>query len=122
MKEEIKVKVPTSWNDITLRKYLLLQADLETYDGDNEACDAALFNHLCDFNPLLVKKLSVESYNLLKTKLNALVNPADVPLTKFVKIGGKEYGFEPNLSTMSYGAYADLTSFDIIKIDKIGQR
>ena len=45
-------------------------------------------------------------------------NPADVPLTKFVKIGGKEYGFEPNLSTMSYGAYADLTSFDIIKIDK----
>ena len=118
MKKEIEVKVPTSWSDITLRKYLDLQNDLEAYEGNEEALDAALFQHLCDFNPSLVKKLSLESYNLLKTKLNALVNPADVPLTKFVSINGISYGFEPNLSQMSYGAYADISSFETLKIDK----
>ena len=118
MKKEIKVEVPTSWSDITLRKYLDLQVDLEAYEGDEEATTAALFNHLCSFDINLIPKLSLDSYNLLKSKLNNLVNPTDVPLTKFVKIGGIEYGFEPNLSQISYGAYADISSFEILKIDK----
>ena len=118
MKKEIKVEVPTSWEDITLRKYLALQDDMKAYEGDEEAITAALFNHLCGFDPTLITKLSVSSYNTLKSKLNELINPADVPLTKFVKIDGKEYGFEPNLSEMSYGAYADITSQELLQIDK----
>lgn len=118
MKKEIKVEVPTSWSDITLRKYLDLQVDLEAYEGDEEATTAALFNHLCSFDINLIPKLSLASYNLLKSKLNNLVNPTDVPLTKFVNIAGIEYGFEPNLSQISYGAYADISSFEILKIDK----
>ena len=118
MKKEIKVEVPTSWEDITLRKYLALQDDIKAYEGDEEAITAALFNHLCAFDPKLISKLSVSSYNTLKSKLNHLINPADVPLTKFVKIDGKEYGFEPNLSEMAYGAYADISSYEVLQIDK----
>lgn len=117
-KQTIKVEVPTSWEDITLKQYLDLQVDLEAYEGDEEATTAALFNHLCGFDVSLISKLSLDSYNLLKSKLNNLINPTDVPLTKFVRIGNKEYGIEPNLGQMSYGAYADISSFEILKIDK----
>jgi hypothetical protein len=39
-------------------------------------------------------------------------------LQRFVTIEGVEYGFEPNLSTMAYGAYADISRYDTISIDK----
>jgi hypothetical protein len=117
-KTEIKLEIPTGWDDITLKKYLDLQLDLKNFEDDEEAITAALFNHLCGLDPKLISKLSISSYNLLKSKLYNLINPTDVPLTKFVNIGGISYGFEPNLSTMSYGAYADISAYETIKIDK----
>jgi len=118
MKKNIKVEVPTSWESITLRKYLDLQKDLENYSDNEEAQTAAMFHHLCGLDPTWVTKLSIESYNTLRVKLLDLVHPKDVPLTKFVNIKGVEFGFEPNLSTMSYGAYSDISSFETIQIDK----
>jgi len=118
MKKNIKVEVPTSWESITLRKYLDLQKDLENYSDNEEAQTAAMFHHLCGLDPTWVTKLSIESYNTLRMKLLDLVQPKDVPLTKFVNIEGVEFGFEPNLSTMSYGAYSDISSFETIQIDK----
>ena len=118
MKKNIKVEVPTSWESITLRKYLDLQKDLENYSDNEEAQTAAMFHHLCGLDPTWVTKLSIESYNTLRVKLLDLVQPKDVPLTKFVNIEGVEFGFEPNLSTMSYGAYSDISSFETIQIDK----
>lgn len=118
MKKNIKIEIPTSWESITLRKYLDLQNDLETYSDNEEAQFASMFYHLCGLNPEWITKLSLTSYNTLKSKLNSFANPKDVELQPFVKIKGVEYGFEPNLSTMSYGAYSDITSFDVLKIDK----
>jgi hypothetical protein len=118
MKKNIKVEVPTSWESITLRKYLDLQKDLENYSDNEEAQTAAMFHHLCGLDPTWVTKLSIESYNTLRVKLLDLVHPKDVPLTKFVNIEGVEFGFEPNLSTMSYGAYSDISSIETIQIDK----
>ena len=118
MKKNIKVEVPTSWESITLRKYLDLQKDLENYSDNEEAQTAAMFHHLCGLDPTWVTKLSIESYNTLRVKLLDLVHPKDVHLTKFVNIEGVEFGFEPNLSTMSYGAYSDISSFETIQIDK----
>ena len=118
MKKNIKVEVPTSWESITLRKYLDLQKDLENYSDNEEAQTAAMFHHLCGLDPTWVTKLSIESYNTLRVKLLDLVHPKDVPLTKFVNIEGVEFGFEPNLSTMTYGAYSDISSFETIQIDK----
>jgi hypothetical protein len=39
-------------------------------------------------------------------------------LQRFVWIDGVEYGFEPNLSNIVYGAYADITQYDAVTIDK----
>ena len=118
MKKQVKVEVPTNWDDISLKTYLALQQELTLYEDNEEAQTASMFHHLCKLDPTWVKKLSIESYQTLREKLLNLVHPQDVPLTKFVKIGGVEYGFEPNLSKMSYGAYCDITEFDTIQVDK----
>ena len=118
MKKQIKIEVPTNWDDITLKTYLELQKDLELYSDNEEAQTASMFYHLCKLDPTWVTKLSLESYRTLREKLLNLVHPQDVPLTKFIKLDGIEYGFEPNLSQIAYGAYCDITEFDTIQVDK----
>lgn len=118
MKQQVKIEVPTNWDSITLQTYLNLQKDLETYADSEEAQTAAMFHHICGLDPSWVNKLSMQSYITLKEKLNSLVKPENVELVRFVKIDGVEYGFEPNLSNMSYGAYADISSLETLEINK----
>ena len=118
MKKQLTLEIPTSWKDISLKQYLTLQSDLEAYTDDEEAQTALTLHHLCGLDVEYVRKLSAESYNLVKSKLNQFQSPEGIELTTFVTIGDIEYGFEPNLSKMSYGAYADITQYDTIQIDK----
>ncbi len=118
MRKTLTLEIPTSWKDVTLKQYLALQADLEAYRDDDEAQTALTLHHLCGLDPQYLKSLSVESYNRVKAKLNEFTSPESIELTQFVTIDGKEYGFEPNLSKMSYGAYADITQYDTLNIDK----
>ena len=41
----------------------------------------------------------------------------DFPLQRLIHIDGIEYGFEPNLSNIAYGAYADITQYGTLAID-----
>ena len=118
MKQTITIEIPTSWKDVTLKQYLLMQADLENYRDDEEAQTALMLHHLCKLQPEYLKGLSADAYNLLRAKLSEFVSPDGIELKRFVYIDGTEYGFEPNLSKMSYGAYADITQWDTITIDK----
>ena len=118
MKQTLTIEVPTSWKDIKLKQYLALQSDLENYRDDEEAQTALMLHHLCGLSPEYLKGLSAESYTLLRSKLTGFVSPSDIGLEKFITIDGIEYGFEPNLSQMAYGAYADITQYDTITIDK----
>jgi hypothetical protein len=118
MKQTIKVQALTEWKDVTLRKYLELMGDIEAYKDDQEAVDALMLHHLCGIPYEEIPNVSAESYNVLKSKLSQFLKPEDMELHKFVTIGNTEYGFEPNLSKMSYGAYADISQYDTISIDK----
>lgn len=118
MKKQLTLEIPTSWKDISLKQYLTLQADLEAYKDDEEAQTALTLHHLCGLDVEYIRRLSAESYNLVKSKLNQFQSPEGIELTTFITIDGVEYGFEPNLSKMSYGAYADITQYDTLQIDK----
>lgn len=118
MQKQIELRIPQSYEDITLRKWLELQKDLKNYDGDEEATTAVLLLHLCGLSPEYLTGVSVDDYNLLKHELMGFIGKTDLELERFVKIDGIEYGFEPNLSNMSYGAYADITKFGQITIDE----
>jgi hypothetical protein len=54
----------------------------------------------------------------IKSDLDTLLNRQDFPLQRRITIGEVEYGFEPNLGEMPYGAYLDLSKFETLSIDK----
>ena len=118
MIKEIELKVPTSYEDISLKRWLALQTDLKNYSDDDNAVTAVMFMHLCGLEPTYLKNISIDDYALIKNELESFISNTDLPLQRIITIDGKEYGFEPNLSQMSYGAYADITAFKELTIDE----
>jgi hypothetical protein len=118
MKKEITIEVPKNWSAITLKEYLDLQRDLEIY-GDNEnAVTAALLHHLCKMNVSWIQQLDIDTFIKIKADLSKFLNKTDNELQRFITIDGIEYGFEPNLSQMSYGAYVDISAYEELGINK----
>ena len=118
MKQEIKIEVPTKWSAVTLRKYLALRKDLETYAGEEEAITACLFHHLCKFPLEYIQQLNIDTYIAIREDLISFFNNIDMPLQKFITIDGVEYGFEPDLSRMAYGAYIDISKYETFEINE----
>ena len=118
MKQQIEITIPSDWSSISLEKYLQLQNELKNYADDEEATTAITLHHLCGLDIKYVNQLPYEVYEEIKDDLTSFVNKTDYPLQRFVTIDGVEYGFEPNLSKMSYGAYLDISKYDTITIDE----
>jgi hypothetical protein len=118
MKKTIEVKALTEWKDITLKKYLDMMHDIDAYKEDEQAVTALMLHHLAGIPYESVNKISKESYDELANKLSHFLKPEEMPLQKFITIDDIEYGFEPNLSKMTYGAYADISQYDTLSVDK----
>lgn len=117
MKAEIKIVVPTDWSAVTLDQYLALRKDMEVYKDEPEAMDAVLFHHLCRLPLEYLQQLDVDTYINIKKDLAGFFSKAEGPLRRFITIDGEEYGFEPNLSQMAYGAYTDIAKYEKLEID-----
>ena len=117
MKKEIEISLPESYGDITLKQYLELQKELINYSDDEEAQIAVLITYLCGLDVKYLSSLSKNDYNKLRDALQKFLTQTEFPLQRIVKINGIEYGFEPNLSNMGYGAFVDITKYDTISID-----
>jgi hypothetical protein len=118
MKQEIKIEVPTKWSAVSLKQYLALRKDLDTYAGEEEAITACLFHHLCKFPLEYIQQLNIDTYIAIKKDLVTFFNNVDLPLQKFITIDGVEYGFEPDLSRMAYGAYVDISKYETFEINE----
>lgn len=117
MKEVVELKLPNDWSAITLKKYLALVNDLKSYEDNEEATLAVMFHHLCDIKLEWLKSIDITHFLYIKDKLNAFLHNIELPLQKFIQIDGVEYGFEPNLSNMSYGAYIDISAYESTEIN-----
>lgn len=118
MVQELTLHIPTDWNDVSLDRYLKLQNLLKQYADDEEATTAVLMVELCGLDAEYLKQVAIEDFLMLKTELSKFITRTDYPLQRFVKWNGVEFGFEPNLSQMSYGAYLDISKFSSIAIDE----
>ena len=118
MKKTIQVEALTEWKDVTLKKYLEMTKDIDSYKDDESAMTALMLHHLAGIPYDMIPHISAESYNVLKNKLSKFMTPEETELQRFITIDGVEYGFEPNLSKMTYGAYADISKYDTLTIDK----
>lgn len=117
MVKELTLTIPSDWTTVSLKKYLTLQKDLKNYSDDEEAMVALMMSHLCGLDAEYLNKLSIEDYNLIRVGLESFINDTEFDLQRIIKINGIEYGFEPNLSQMAYGAYIDISKYQSIQLD-----
>ena len=111
VKKEGKVKefkLISSWEDVTLEKWLQL-IDFETGSKTEEAEEtiAALSN----IPKQLVKELALSDVAVIMSRIAELQNKQDTKLKRIIEIDGIEYGFMPDLNSISLGEYADLETF-----------
>ena len=111
VKKEGKVKefkLISSWKDVTLEKWLKL-IDFETGTKTEEATEtiAALSN----IPKQLVKELALKDVAVLMSKIAELQQKQDTNLKKIIEIEGIEYGFHPDLDSITLGEYADIETF-----------
>ena len=118
IKKEGKVKefkLINSWEDVTLEKWLQL-IDFETGTKTEEATEtiAALSN----IPKQLVKELALSDVAVIMSRIAELQQEQDTKLKRIIEINGIEYGFHPDLDSISLGEYADIEQFIKNGIDK----
>jgi hypothetical protein len=118
MKREIQITVPKDWSAVTLNDYIALRRDMDAYKDEPDAQIACLFHHLCHFPVEYLHQLDIDTYIKIKDDILSFIGKVDLPLQRKIKLGDIEYGFEPNLSQMSYGAYVDIAKYEKLTIDE----
>lgn len=118
MKAELKITVPTDWSAVTLDQYLALKKDMDVYKDEPDALTAVLFHHLCKLPLEYLQQLDINTFIAIKNDLAGFFSKSEYPLKRFVIIDGEEYGFEPNLSQMAYGAYTDIAKYETMEINE----
>jgi len=101
-------KLISSWKDVTLEKWLKL-IDFATGTKTEEATEtiAALSN----IPKQLVKELALSDVAVIMSRISELQQKQDTKLKKIIEIDGIEYGFHPDLDSITLGEYADLETF-----------
>jgi hypothetical protein len=117
MKQEIEIEIPKDWSAVTLRKYLEMNKDMETYSDNEQAIKAVMLYHLCGVKVEWLERIDIDAFIHITKQLNTFLSQSELPLQRLITIGGELYGFEPNLSKMPYGAYVDISSYDEIGIN-----
>jgi len=111
IKKEGKVKefkLINSWSDVTLSTWLQL-IDFETGTKTEEATETIAA--LSDIPKKLIKELSLSDVAVIMSKVGELQSKQDTKLKRIIEINGVEYGFHPDLDSISLGEYADIEQF-----------
>ena len=108
-------KLISSWEDVTLEKWLkLIDFHNGTKTKEAEETIAALSNIPKD----LIKQLELKDVAVIMGKLAELQAEQDSSLKKIIEIDGVRYGFHPNLDEITLGEYADLETMIKNDIEK----
>jgi hypothetical protein len=118
IKKEGKVEsfnLINSWADVTLSTWLQL-IDFETGTKTEEATETIAA--LSDIPKKLIKELSLSDVAVIMSKVGELQQEQDTKLKRIIEINDVEYGFHPDLDSISLGEYADIEQFIKNGIDK----
>ena len=97
-----------SWKDVTLESWLKLM----TFDTDINSDDAAkTIKELSDIPKKLIKKLSLSDVAVMLNWISELQAKQDTKLKRIIEINEVEYGFHPDLDSITLGEYADIETF-----------
>ncbi len=110
IKKEGKTKeynLINSWEDVTLEKWVKLSSEKESTTKEAEETIAAL----SDIPKKLIKELSIKDVAVIMSKVAELQAKQDSELKRIINVEGEEYGFHPDLDSITLGEYADLETF-----------
>jgi len=111
IKKEGKVEsfnLISSWSDVTLETWLQL-IDFETGTKTEEA--EATIEALSDIPKRMVKELALSDVAVIMSKVGELQAKQDTKLKRIIEINEVEYGFHPDLDSITLGEYADIEQF-----------
>ena len=97
-----------SWEDVTLEKWLKL-IEVETESKTKEAFET--ITALSDIPKQLVKELGIQDVAVILSKIADIQVKEKGALKRIIEVEGKEYGFHPDLNSITLGEYADIETF-----------
>ena len=108
-------KLINSWEDVTLEKWLkLINFKEVTKTEEAEKTIAALSN----IPKQLIKELALQDVAVIMNKIAELQEKQNSSLKKIIKIDDVEYGFHPDLDSITLGEYADLEHYIKLGLEK----
>lgn len=118
----IRVKIPTSLADITLKQYKEFDKIIETNKGDENSdhfISIKMLEIFCGLEYKVATALPIKEYEAIITQLNSVLGQKPELVLTF-KMGDSEFGFINNLEDITFGEYIDLDNnlHDIKNIHK----
>lgn len=108
-------KLIEKWSDVTLEKWLKL-IQLKNKNKSKEALDTITL--LSDIPKQLVNQLELKDIAVIMNQIAKLQQEKNSSLKRIIEIDGKEYGFHPDLDSITLGEYADIETFVKDDIEK----
>tara|TARA_R100000781_G_scaffold113642_2_gene82587 strand:+ start:702 stop:1298 length:597 start_codon:yes stop_codon:yes gene_type:complete len=103
-----KYKVITNWSDVTLERWAKL-ISIKSGTKSEEARDTIAA--LSDIPKKLIDKLELYHIAAIMQALGTMQREEKTCLREVIEIDGKEYGFHPDLESLTLGEYADLETY-----------
>tara|TARA_R110002020_G_scaffold40482_7_gene119648 strand:- start:589 stop:1230 length:642 start_codon:yes stop_codon:yes gene_type:complete len=101
-------KLISKWSDVTLENWLKL-IEVETESKSKEALET--ITALSDIPKQLIKELGIQDVAVIMNRIAELQAKEDGKLKRIIEVEGKEYGFHPDLDSITLGEYADIETF-----------
>jgi hypothetical protein len=101
-------KLIKSWKDVTLEKWLKL---IHFTEGTKSEEAAETIETLSNIPKELIMELRLKDVAVIMSRIAELQAKEDSSLTRIIEVEGKEYGFHPDLDSLTLGEYADLEQF-----------
>ena len=101
-------KLINSWSDVNLETWLKL-IEFQTGSKSKEAEETIAA--MSDIPKQIINQLSLKDVAVIMEKISELQAEQNSSLKKIIEIDGVEYGFMPDLNSITLGEYADLETF-----------
>ncbi len=108
-------KLINSWEDVTLEKWLQL---IDFEKGTKTEIATETIAALSNIPKQLVKELALSDVAVIMSRIAELQQEQDTKLKRIIEIDGIEYGFHPDLDSISLGEFADIETFIKSGIEK----
>ena len=94
-----------SWTDVTLESWLKL---IDFAEGTKTEEATNTIAELSNIPKRLIKELQLSDVAFIMNKVGELQAKQDTKLKRLIEINGVEYGFHPDLDSITLGEYADI--------------